>query len=78
VISCSEAVRRLWEYVEDTPSPRERALLDAHLALCRRCCGEAEFAGELRGFLARNRVGDLPEDTAARLGSLIHRLEDLT
>ena len=77
MISCSEAVRGLWEYVEVTPTPREQALLDAHLALCRRCCGEAEFAVELRGFLARHRDGPVPPVTAARLEALLDRLEEM-
>ena len=76
MISCEEAVRRLWEHFELPPSVAEQALLDAHLALCRRCCGEAEFATELRGVLRRQPPEDLPPDAAARFEALITQLEE--
>lgn len=75
MISCEEAVRRLWEHLELAPSVAEQALLDAHLALCRRCCGEAEFATELRGVLQRLPAEDLPPEAAQRLETLITQLE---
>jgi hypothetical protein len=76
VISCQEAVRRLWEHVELSPTGAEQAQLDAHLALCKRCCGEAGFADEMRRFLARHTAIDLPVDADVRLNLLIDRLED--
>lgn len=76
MISCEEAVRRLWEHLELPPSVAEQALLDAHLALCRRCCGEAEFATELRDVLQRLPPEDLPPDAARRLEKLITQLEE--
>lgn len=76
MISCEEAVRRLWEHVELPPSVTEQALLDAHLALCRRCCGEAEFATELRGILQRLPAEDVPLDVAQRFEALIRQLEE--
>ena len=75
MISCEEAVRRLWEHVERTATPREAALLEEHLALCRRCCGEAGFAAELRGLLRRTPAPELPGDAAARLEALVADLE---
>lgn len=78
MISCEEAVRRLWEHLELSPTVAEQALLDAHLALCRRCCGEAQFAAELRGVLRGLPPEDLPPSAAQRLESLIARLEDQT
>lgn len=76
MISCADAVRRLWEYVELVPSGPERSSLEEHLALCRRCCGEAAFAEELRGFLALHTTAELPVDAAARLNLLIEGLVD--
>lgn len=75
MISCEEAVRRLWEQLVTTSSAAEQARLDAHLALCRRCCGEAEFATELRGVLRRLPPEDLPPEAASRLEALITDLE---
>lgn len=76
MISCEDAVRRLWEYVELSPAGAEQAQLDAHLALCKRCCGEAGFADEMRRFLARHTATGLPVDADVRLNLLIDRLED--
>lgn len=76
MISCEEAVRRLWEHLELPPSAPEQALLDAHLALCRRCCGEAQFAAELRGVLRRLPREDLPPGAAQRFEALISQLEE--
>lgn len=76
MISCEEAVRRLWEHLELPPTAQEQALLDAHLALCRRCCGEAGFADELRGVLRRLPCEDVPPDAAHRLEALIAGLEE--
>jgi anti-sigma factor (TIGR02949 family) len=67
VISCTEAVRTLWGYLEGEVSPRQRAALEAHLDVCRRCCGEVEFVEELRGFLASAATVTLPQDVRARL-----------
>jgi len=75
VISCEEAVRRLWQHLELPATDAENALLDAHLALCRRCCGEAEFAVELRGVLRDLPREELPPGAAQRFEELISRLE---
>ncbi len=76
MISCEEAVRQLWRYVELAPTPEEAASLEAHLVLCRRCCGEAGFADELRGVLSGQPDAALPADAALRFEELIARLED--
>ncbi len=76
MISCEEAVRRLWEHLELPPTVQEQALLDAHLALCRTCCGEAAFADQLRGVLRNLRPDELPAQAAERFEQLIAQLED--
>jgi mycothiol system anti-sigma-R factor len=74
VITCAEAMQQLWEYLDDAVSDADRAALDEHLTFCRRCCGEAEFAEELRAFLAGQEHEELPSDIRARL---LHTLEQL-
>jgi mycothiol system anti-sigma-R factor len=74
MIDCSEAMRQLWEYLDATVDPADRALLEEHLARCRRCCGELEFAVELRRMLADSPREDLPADVRRRLNET---LEDL-
>jgi mycothiol system anti-sigma-R factor len=67
VIPCSEAVRRLWDYLDHAVSPEEQEKVEQHLSFCRRCCGELEFAKELRGFLASQSAEELPAHVKARL-----------
>jgi mycothiol system anti-sigma-R factor len=75
VISCSEAVRGLWNYLDGLVDESERAAVEEHLSVCRRCCGELEFAEELRGFLARNANEELPLAVHARLRATLTELE---
>jgi mycothiol system anti-sigma-R factor len=75
MIGCSEAVRQLWAYLDGNVSTPDRLALEQHLALCRRCCGELEFATELRAFLARSAHEEIPDDVMARLNATLAELE---
>ena len=44
MISCSEAVKHLCQYLDGTVEEADRVLVEEHLSRCRRCCGELEFA----------------------------------
>ena len=74
VIPCSEAVRRLWDYLDNSISPDDQELVERHLSFCRTCCGELEFAKELRRFLASSGVDELPSDIKARLERFVQEL----
>ncbi|MDX1658612.1 MAG: zf-HC2 domain-containing protein [Nitriliruptorales bacterium] len=75
MISCSEAVEQLWEYLEQELDEVRRGQIEEHLAFCRRCCGELEFARELRGFLADAARPRLPSDVEGRLTSFLDEIE---
>ena len=75
MISCHEAARRLWEYLDGTVGEVERTALEDHLARCRRCCAELEFAEELRGFLRRSAQEEMPADVMLRLNATLEELE---
>jgi mycothiol system anti-sigma-R factor len=75
VITCDEAVRQLWQYLDGAVEGSQRAAIEEHLSFCRRCCGEVEFADELRGFLAGNAEDELPADVHARLLATLEELE---
>ena len=75
MIACAEAVRQLWEYLDGTVDPSQRATIEEHLSFCRRCCGEVQFAEELRGFLTANAEEALPPDVQARLLASIDSLD---
>jgi mycothiol system anti-sigma-R factor len=67
MISCAEAVHQLWQYLDGDIDESQREAIEKHLSFCRRCCGELEFAEELRSFLATRAEDDLPEAIHARL-----------
>ena len=75
MISCSDAVRQLWEYLDNDLDAHERAHVEDHLALCRRCCGEAEFTAALRELLRSSASPDLPEEAKAHLTGFLDSLE---
>jgi mycothiol system anti-sigma-R factor len=66
-IPCSEAVQQLWDYLDQAVSPQDREKVEQHLSFCRACCGELEFAKQLRGFLASQGADELPLHVQARL-----------
>ncbi len=76
MISCAEAVRQLWEYLDGEIEEPQRAKVEEHLAFCRRCCGELEFAKELAVFLAQPVADDLPPEVQRRLTATLAQLED--
>jgi mycothiol system anti-sigma-R factor len=75
MITCAEAVKQLWEYLDGELSDESRAAVEEHLSFCRRCCGEVEFAAELRGFLAREAAEELPDDVRTRLLATLDEIE---
>jgi mycothiol system anti-sigma-R factor len=75
MITCAEAVKQLWEYLDGALPDESRSAVEEHLSFCRRCCGEAEFAAELRGFLAREAAEEMPDDVRTRLLATLDELE---
>ncbi|MDQ3085315.1 MAG: zf-HC2 domain-containing protein [Actinomycetota bacterium] len=74
MISCAEAVEQLWEYLDGALTEQDRAAIEEHLSFCRRCCGEVEFADELRAFLAREASEEIPDEVRARLITTLDEL----
>jgi mycothiol system anti-sigma-R factor len=75
MITCAEAVKQLWDYLDGALPDEDRTAIDEHLSFCRRCCGEVEFAEELRGFLSLHAVEDVPADVRQRLTEVLDQLE---
>jgi anti-sigma factor (TIGR02949 family) len=76
MITCAEAVRQLWDYLDGVVEESQREAIEEHLSFCRRCCGEVEFAEELRAFLAGHADhGDVPTDVRARLLTTLEELD---
>lgn len=77
MMSCQEAVAALWRHLED-PAPGDDAGLSDHLGRCRRCCGEAEFAGMLQDLWARTSTEVVPAPARERFEALLASLEVAT
>jgi anti-sigma factor (TIGR02949 family) len=73
-IPCSEAVRQLWDYLDHAISAEVQEKVEKHLSFCRTCCGEMEFAKELRGFLASGEAQEIPPDVKAHLERFVQEL----
>ena len=74
MITCSEATRHLWEYLDSTADQATRDAIEEHLARCRACCGELEFARELRRFLASSARDEVPDAALRRLNETLEEL----
>jgi anti-sigma factor (TIGR02949 family) len=74
VIGCGEAVARLWEFLDDELADHDHRAVDEHLAFCRQCCGELEFAKQLRRLLATKGNVELPFRVQARFERYIAEL----
>jgi mycothiol system anti-sigma-R factor len=75
MITCAEAVKQLWEYLDGSLEDGDRVAIEEHLSFCRRCCGEVEFAEELRGFLAREAAEEIPNDVRMRLLATLDEID---
>lgn len=49
--------------------------VDEHLSFCRTCCGEVEFAEEMRTVMKDAAKPAIPDDVASRLALVIDDLE---
>ena len=74
MIACKEAVQRLWDYLDRHLGEREELDMEQHLGLCRHCCGELEFAKQVRSRLAATAATPLPAETRSRLESMLRRI----
>ncbi len=71
MIDCPEAVRRMWAYLGIALEPGPTSELEAHLGVCKRCCGELEFSRELRSLVAATTAPVLPDDVRSRIEDLL-------
>ncbi|MGH8945115.1 MAG: anti-sigma factor family protein [Acidimicrobiia bacterium] len=75
MIDCTQAVKQLWDYLERELDSVEHERMDEHLAYCRRCCGEVEFAEEIRDMMKLAARPNIPAEASERLGQYLEDLE---
>lgn len=78
MITCADAVNRLWEYLENDLETDDRGRMEDHLAFCRRCCGELEFARALGGLLESAARPSIPPQAETRLIDFLDSLDKET
>jgi hypothetical protein len=72
LITCKEAVARLWEYLDQNLGRVQEVDLEEHLGFCRHCCGELEFAKQTQDLLRRpGQAFELTPDVRSRLEAIL-------
>ena len=74
MIACGDAVERLWSYLDRNIDRTQEEELEQHLGLCRHCCGELEFAKQVRAKLANSADTPLAPTARERLQNFVQRL----
>lgn len=74
MIKCKEAVERLWAYLDRRLEGGQAQEVDEHLGVCRHCCGELEFAQQIRAKLARTPEAEMPPEARERVQELLRGL----
>lgn len=67
-LSCEDAVRQFFAYLDRALAGEPMEAVEAHLEACLDCCEKLEFSRKLDAF-ARERLGEapLPEELEARI-----------
>jgi anti-sigma factor RsiW len=78
LIACGAAVERLWAFLDHELDDHDHRAVEAHLAYCKLCCGELEFAKHLRRLLAAKPDGVLSADVRTRMDRFIDELASTT
>lgn len=73
LIKCKEAVDRLWSYLDQRLENAPQKELEEHLGVCTHCCGELEFAKQVREKLAGTGT-TMPPETRERVEQLLRGL----
>ena len=74
MIACRDAVERLWSYLDRNIDRTQEEELEQHLGLCRHCCGELEFAKQVRNKLSESADTPLASTARGRLQKFVQRL----
>lgn len=74
MIACRDAVERLWTYLDRALDRTREEELEQHLGLCRHCCGELEFAKQVRAKLKTTADTPLAPTARERLDAFVEGL----
>ena len=71
-MTCKEAVRNLYPFLDQELDSRKSRAVRRHLDLCRSCCTKFEFERALKALLREKaREGEVPPSLRQRVATLI-------
>ncbi|HWD25450.1 MAG TPA: mycothiol system anti-sigma-R factor [Acidimicrobiales bacterium] len=73
---CDEAVRQLYNFLDNELTPEMRAAFEAHLNDCGPCVEIVTFEAELRRVIANKCQDRVPDELRERIASAIHNEAD--
>ena len=71
IISCREAVTRIFELLDGMIKRLQRQKLDKHLDTCRECCNRLEFEKLFKERLMQLSITKTPKRLSRRIEKLI-------
>jgi len=72
-LNCDEAIRMLFEYLDNELAQRDHDAVEAHLRQCRACFSRMEFDKRLHGMVKGPDNGMVPEALRTRIKKLTDR-----
>jgi anti-sigma factor (TIGR02949 family) len=72
-ISCDEALRFVFEFIDHELDHRRHEEMEHHLAKCRSCFSRVEFERRLKARLREAGSHRAPASLRARVGKLLHK-----
>ena len=72
-ISCEEALRRVFEYLDRELDEHAHGEMERHLRRCRGCFSRAEFEKRLKAQLRQTGRSEAPAALQTRIGQLLGR-----
>ncbi len=66
-MNCDEAIRLLFEFLDDELERHDHAAVEAHLHECRACFSRMEFDKRLRGMVKGDAIKSAPDALRERI-----------
>jgi anti-sigma factor (TIGR02949 family) len=70
-ISCQEALKLIFDYIDEELHEHSKTELEKHLEACRHCFDRVEFEKMLKARLRRLNTEEMPPETARRFLQLL-------
>lgn len=72
-LNCDEAIRLLFEYLDNELAEHDHTAVEAHLHDCRACFSRMEFDKRLRGMVKGGETATPPETLRTRIKKITGR-----